>query len=303
MTFSSRRTAIRRGIVAAIAAAELSDFTSSVLFSEALVTYPGIQLYTVDKELKDDIHGTLNTLRRIGYREVEGAGFIGLDPRLFRDALVSADLKCKSTHFFTFGESDPNILFEQANVLGVDYVVSSLIGKFSKKPAGIEMNADDYKSMAEFCNQLGYAAKAAGLQFAYHNHNVEFRNLGHDTVGYDILLKATDPELVKLELDCGWMRAAGFNPIEYFKQYPNRYRMVHIKDFTPRKAPSLSLSRDERPEGTVLGTGFIQYKPILMAAKSSGVVHFYVEQEPPFIGMTALQAAERDYQYLESILK
>jgi hypothetical protein len=39
------------------------------------------------------------------------------------------------------------------------------------------------------------------------------------------------------------------------------------------------------------------------AAKAAGVEHFYVEQEPPFIGMTAMEAATRDYQYLESLSK
>jgi len=31
------------------------------------------------------------------------------------------------------------------------------------------------------------------------------------------------------------------------------------------------------------------------------VEHFYVEQEPPFIGMTALEAATRDYAYIHAL--
>ena len=79
--------------------------------------------------------------------------------------------------------------------------------------------------------------------------------------------------------------------------------MLHIKDFLRPDKLSTSTKGDERPQGTVLGTGFIQYRPILTAAKEAGVEHFYVEQEPPFIGMTAMDAATRDYQYLESLSK
>jgi sugar phosphate isomerase/epimerase len=99
------------------------------------------------------------------------------------------------------------------------------------------------------------------------------------------------------------MVAAGHNPVDYFKRYPNRYRMVHIKDFVRTTQPSTSLKRSEVPQGVVLGTGYIKYKPILVAAAATGVEHFFIEQEPPFIGTTAIQAATKDYQYLESISK
>jgi sugar phosphate isomerase/epimerase len=301
MRLISRRKAIQSGI-ATVATTALLDFTTP-LCAERLVTYPGIQLYTVDKELKADVDGTLKSIQKIGYKEVEGAGFAGLTAKQFRTALDNAGLKCNSTHFFNFGETDPNSLFEQANALGVRYTVSSLMSKFSEKPAGGEMGMDDYKTMADYCNQLGAIAKQTGLQFAYHNHNTEFKDLGQGKIGYDVFIEATDPELVKLELDCGWMMAAGHNPIDYFKRYPNRYRLVHIKDFVRTAKPSTSLQREEVPQGTVLGTGYIEYKPILTAAKTAGVEHFYVEQEPPFIGMTAMEAATQDYQHLESLSK
>lgn len=301
MRLISRRKVIQTGIATAATTA-FPDLTTP-LWAEPLVTYPGIQLYTVDKELKADAGGTLKSIQDIGYKEVEGAGFAGLTAKQFRAALDKAGLKCKSTHFFNFGEADPNSLCDQANVLGAHYTVSSLMSKFSRKPAGVEMGVDDYKAMADFCNQLGATAKTAGLQFAYHNHNSEFKDLGQGRLGYDVFIEATDSNLVKLELDCGWMMAAGHNPIDYFKRYPDRYRMVHIKDFARTAKPSTSLQRDEGPQGTVLGTGYIQYKPILNAAKAAGVEHFYVEQEPPFIGMTAMEAATRDYQYLESLSK
>jgi sugar phosphate isomerase/epimerase len=84
---------------------------------------------------------------------------------------------------------------------------------------------------------VGAKVKAAGLQLAYHNHNFEFKSYGA-TTGYDEFLRLTDPELLKLELDCGWVTVAGKDRIAYLTKYPDRFRLLHIKDFrkgfTPR---------------------------------------------------------------------
>jgi sugar phosphate isomerase/epimerase len=194
------------------------------------------------------------------------------------------------------GSSELGPLFEDAHTVGARYVVSSAL--FSKSG---DQTFDDYRTMADRLNDLGRKAKAAGLQYAYHNHNFEFRKLDGDRIGYDVLLKHTDPELVAFELDCGWIVAAGFSPIEYFSQYPGRYRMLHIKDFVATTGPSTSLAKDERPQGVELGHGHIDYKPILLAAANAGIHDYYVEQEPPFLDMPALAAIKVDYQYLRTL--
>jgi hypothetical protein len=84
------------------------------------------------------------------------------------------------------------------------------------------LTLEDQKVMAEQCNEIGERAKEAGLQLGHHNHNVEFKPLPGGA-GYDNLLRLPDPKLVKLELDCGWMR-------------PVTMRMVGEPE--KRKAPS-----------------------------------------------------------------
>lgn len=151
----SRRKAIKTGIATATAAIFTQGLPKS-LWAKPLVTSPGIQLYTVDKELKADVEGTLKKVKAIGYEEVEAAGFAGLSAKQFRAALDGAGLKCASTHFFDFGSSDPGHLLEEANALGVHYTVSSMMGNFPNKPSG-EMGVEGYKALADYCNQLaGY---------------------------------------------------------------------------------------------------------------------------------------------------
>jgi sugar phosphate isomerase/epimerase len=266
--------------------------------SAALAGSPlGIQLYTVGKELQSDVRGTLSQIAAVGYAEVETAGFAGLTAREFRDEVTRAGLRCHSAHM-QWNVPDLAPIFDDAHALGVNFVVSSAL---FPPGAGGAPTVDDYKKLAAKLNDIALKTRNAGLQYGYHNHNFEFKDLGSGTIGYDILLSETDPSLVQFELDCGWMIAAGFQPIEYFRKYPRRYRMLHIKDFVAGSKISTSLAPGLRPQGTELGRGHIDYKPILDAATRTAVKYIYVEQEPPFPDMPALDAAKVDYDYLRRL--
>ena len=256
----------------------------------------GLQLYSVGVDLEKNPASTLRQIRAIGYERVETAGFAGLTASAFRDQLVRANLICLSTHL-PVGDHDLSPLFEDAHAVGARYVVSSAL----LPPKNGAPTLDDYFSMAERLNDLGRKAKQGGLQCCYHNHNFEFRKLDGDRFGYDLLLQHTDPELVAFELDCGWMVAAGHSPIDYFHRFPGRYRMLHIKDFVATEKPSTSLAKDKRPQGVELGRGHINYKPILLAAAAAGIQDHYVEQEPPFVDMPALDAVKVDYEDLRAL--
>jgi sugar phosphate isomerase/epimerase len=257
----------------------------------------GIQLYTVGKELQSDVRGTLRQIAAIGYTEVETAGFAGLTAREFRDELRRAGIHCHSAHM-QWNVQDLGALFDDAHALGVNFVVSSAL--FSSG-SGDGSTVDGYKKLAAKLNGIAQKTHDAGLRYAYHNHNFEFKDLGAGIIGYDILLSETDPALVQFELDCGWMIAAGSQPIEYFIKYPRSYRMLHIKDFVAGSKIGTSLASGLRPQGTELGRGHIDYKPILDAAAATAVKFYYVEQEPPFLDMSALNAAKVDYEYLRRL--
>lgn len=270
----------------------------------------GIQLWSVQKPLLLDPAGTLARLRKIGYRVVETAGFGSRSVKEFRVLLDHAGLQCPSAHL-DFTNGAPEALFADAHMLGARFVVSSLLrhgtGPAPEMPAGLkqyqdyarDMTLDDAQRTAEIANRLGEKARQAGLRYAYHNHFIEFADQGGDKVAYDVLLQETDPTLVEFELDCGWMIAAGHSPIEYFRRYPKRFPMLHIKDFL---SDSNSVG-DRSPAlraGTELGRGQIDYRPILAAARAN-LRYYFTEQEGPFDRVDELQAAKINYQYLHSI--
>lgn len=265
----------------------------------------GIQLYTVHEAMEEDPAGTLKKIREIGYGEVETAGFGKLSAKQFRQLLDAAGLACPSAHL-QFDINNLGATFEDAHALGAKYAASGSLHSLAvdSKPAATAsksgMSLDEAKRTAELANRIGEAAKRAGLQYAYHNHDAEFADLGTGDVAFDLLLRETNSELVKFEIDCGWMVFGGRNPVDYFKKYPDRFPMIHVKDFLAPHGGNAAAGGAEML-GTELGHGVIDYKPIFAAAKKAGLRHYFAEQEAPFSRMNPLQAARANYDYLHSL--
>ncbi|MGC1484246.1 MAG: sugar phosphate isomerase/epimerase [Candidatus Acidiferrum sp.] len=278
------------------------------MFANPLGKPIGLQLYTVGADLEKDYDGTLRQIAAIGYTEIE----TGVSPKHkaanVKKSLQDAGLRCHSLHM-GFGGMEEAISY--AKEIGAKYVISSVTlprvpepGKFDAKAFMAQLAAltlDDFKTIATRCNEMGEQAKKAGMQFGYHNHNFEFKPLDGGGIGYDVVLRETDPSLVKFELDCGWMAAAGHDPVAYLTKYPTRYRLLHIKDFQPTAGPSVGLDEGVRPKPAELGRGHIDYKPIFSAAKKTEVELYYVEQEPPFTTTPAMEAIKIDYEYLHAM--
>lgn len=280
------------------AAALAPTWLSRRAFANPLGRTVGIQLYTVNIPMREDPAGTLKKLREIGFGEVESAGFGKLSAKQFRELLDDAGLACPSAHL-QFDVNNLGSTFEDAHALGAAYAASG-----SLRPAASSkrsMSLDEAKRTAELTNRIGEAAKRAGLRYVYHNHDFEFADQGGAAVGYDVLLRESDPELVKFEIDCGWMIFAGHDPIDYFKKYPNRFPMIHVKDFLPAHDKSAMAGNSAQMLGAELGHGVVDYKPIFAAAEKAGLQHYFVEQEGPFSRLDQLQAARVDYDYLHSM--
>lgn len=261
----------------------------------------GVQLWSVKAEMDQDFDGTLAQLAKLGYREIESAGLHGRTPQAFREAVVRAGLKPVSAHFSMgdlFGDAAARIA--DARAMGVQWIVASSprpdkpLGEGDWIPAIRDaMTLDAWKKNAAELNRIGAMAKAAGLKLGYHNHPIEFAEYDGQR-GYDVILEHTDPALVKLELDVAWAVAGGVDPIALLKKHADRIRLLHIKGLKAQPAPGTY--GNDFASG-VIGTGdVIDWPPIFAAARKAGVVHAFVEQEPPHIQpiMKSL-AACRDY--------
>jgi sugar phosphate isomerase/epimerase len=266
----------------------------------------GLQLYSVREMLPRDFEGTLKQISAIGYREVEAAGFYGHPASDAKKMMSHANLKCVSAHYsLTDLLKSSDAIIEYAQNIGLEWVICSvpstadaerLSNHPGDRPQDIfpDLTLDDWKWNADQLNQLGRRIKAAGLDFGYHNHTREFRDLDGKT-GFNVLLKETDPEYVTLELDCGWAVAAGQDPVQLLTRSPRRFSMLHVKDL--KSAPA-NTAPDKRMS-TELGNGCIRYGPIFAAARSAGIRHAFIEQEN--FDMPAFIALKVDFDNMRSL--
>ena len=307
MTSSLSRRSLLIRSAAVVAGAQVAGV--SRLFGADAESKPGVQMYMVAAEFKKDPAGTLKQLAGIGYGYVEAFAMAISNIPEFKKMLADAGLGCPSGHF-GFGFMPTEKVLDDASALGVRYAVSSVLPSGPAKSGDVggimqkmnHLTADDFKGMAATANQIGESAKKHGLQFAYHNHNVEFSKFEGEQTGYDILLKETDPALVKLEVDAGWVAAGGGDPAKLIAANADRVKLIHFKDFSTVTPPINELGPAAGGHIVDLGTGVAPLKAAYEAAKKAGVEYFIVDHDPPFKGKTAMEAAKLDYAYVAGLM-
>lgn len=281
---TSRRTFVRTS-AAAFAAAAL-PWNDVLRMKSDRIEKVGVQLYTVRKEMERDFEGTLAKVAGIGFKEVEFAGYFNRSPEQVRNILTTLKLDSPAGHMPYEALADPPTWFQildAANKIGHQYVV------IAWTPQEERRTLDDWKRVAEKFNRAGRAAKEAGLTFAYHNHDFEFKSLGEGAIPFDLLLAETDPELVKIEMDLYWITLGRYDPLQYFARFPGRFPMVHVKDMK---------KGGERPLMVDVGQGDIDFKSIFARRELAGIRHFFVEHDEP---ADPLASVESSYRYLRSL--
>jgi sugar phosphate isomerase/epimerase len=249
----------------------------------------GLQLYTLRGDLSKDPDATLKRVAEIGYKEVETFGyndgkFFGKTPQAFKEQLKSLGMTSPSGHYMPNQlKSGWDKIVDDAATIGQKYMACAYIMPDDRK------KADDYKGFVDLFNKAAETCQKAGIQFVYHNHDFEFQPLDGQ-IGYDIILKGTDPKMVKMELDLYWTIIAGKDPVELFKQNPGRFPLVHMKD----------IAKTEKKEFAEVGTGSVDFQRILDAGKMGGVKHYFVEQDAVVKG-TPLEAIAVSFKNMKKL--
>ena len=236
----------------------------------------GLQLYTLRDLMGKDPEGTLKKVADIGYKEMElfnysDGKYFGKTVKEFAALLKSLGLTAPSGHYTT-GKAMPNVkgtltndwkrAVDDAVTMGQKYMVCSYLFPNER------IKLDDYKAFVDLFNKSAEVVKAAGMQFCYHNHDFEFKEM-EGQIPYDVITSGTDKNLVKLELDLYWATFANQDPIALFKKHPGRFPLWHVKD----------MEKTAEKAFAPVGTGSIDFQRIFDARKTAGMTHFFVEQD------------------------
>ena len=283
---NSRRNFLRGAALTSVA---LSMPFKNELMAMAANSKPfGLQLWSIKQALYKDTMGVLKQVAANGYKKIEGFDgdlglFWGMKNTEFKKVMDDLGMNMVSTHCNDTGNFKSfELKAAAAGEIGLKYIICAFKGP--------QKTLDNFKKFAEEFNTCGEIAKKHGLRFAYHNHDYSFKAMD-GIVPQDLMIKNTDPALVDFEMDLYWTSAAGVDAVAYMDQFPNRFKLVHVKDMTKIATGY---------ESCVIGKGTIDYKTLLPKLAKRGIAHMIVEQEA-YTGTNELDAAKDNAAYMKTL--
>jgi sugar phosphate isomerase/epimerase len=276
---------------------ELLSFSSLILAGAAVCGHAasfnepvGLQLYSLRAEFTRNVPATLEKVRDFGIRNVELAGTYNLSAEKFKDMLDANKLKPVSGHFpFDRYRDDAEGVAHDAKTLGLQYAGCAWI------PHDGDFDEKECRAAAAVFNKAGEMLAKHGVKFFYHCHGYEFLPHGNGTF-MDLLMKETDPKLVRFEMDVFWVKHPGQDPVKWLEKYPKRWELMHVKDMKKGVKGDFTGKSDVSNDVT-LGTGQMDWPAILKAAKQSGVKYYFIEDESP----TAAEQIPQSMKFLKTV--
>ena len=242
----------------------------------------GTQVWPVRDALNKDFDATLKDLAAMGYRTIEMcsppgykfAPLMKLSAAEMRQKIRAAGLRCESSHY-NFGELKDNLdeRIAFAKEMGYTQMVLAAFGIRQGTMA-------DWTAAATALNKMGEATQKAGIQLAFHNHNMEFESIGGELI-FDRLMSTFDPKLVKSQFQVA-VASLGVDPVKVLRKYSGRILSMHLADWSPAEKKLAAV-----------GAGSVDWKELFAAAKAGGVKNYFVEVDPP--------AMKSSYQYLHAM--
>jgi len=253
--------------------------TAILVFSEIgfaqkpLYTAPlGVQTYTFRRSIGNDPAKTLDTIKAMGFTEVEGGGG-RIAPEDFKKLCDERGISIPSTGAdYNQLVKSPDSVVMRAKALGSKYVMCAWI----PHDDGV-LTLENAKKAVDDFNKAGKYLRDNGLIFCYHAHGYEFQPYEDGTL-LDYIVKNTNPEYVSFEMDIFWIQFGGGDPVALLKKYGDRWKLMHLKDM--RKGIKKDLTGGTSQENDVaFGTGQMDIPSILKEAKKLGIKHYFIEDE------------------------
>jgi sugar phosphate isomerase/epimerase len=287
---NTRRKFLQEAAALSIGGTLLTNSSWANIFAGPNLPAPGIQLFTLFNEMDIDTVGALQKVAAAGYKNIESAfskqpGFYGKKSKEFKSLLKDMGMDWRSHHVvgapfrlppgskLPLGPDGQPVKFPVMKNLKdnsqelVDMVAEAEIKYIVCANIPID-TADEIKEAAVILQKAGEQAKKAGLQLVYHNHATEFNTTG-GIVSYDYFLTQISADILKMELDLGWVFKAKKNPVEIFKNNKGRFPLIHVKDM------------DAAGNIVPFGTGSYDFKETFKNVDIAGMKYYFLEQDFP----------------------
>ncbi len=259
-----------------------------------------LQLYSIREVMGDAASyaqkhvQVFKQLKDMGFTGMEAANygdgkFYGVSPEQYKKDLEDAGLKPVSSHA-TYWLSEQEMTnhdftkamawWEQAiaahKAAGMKYIVSPSMR--------MPNNAKDAQTLCDYHNAIGEKCRAAGLLYGFHTHSGEYQNIpGTSTPWIQYMMEHISPDNMFWQMDVYWCVMAQQSPVYWFKKYPGRFKMLHIKD-----------------KYEVGASGMVNYEAIFNNAATAGLQDYVVELEGTDGTIDIMEGVRRSVNYLRA---
>jgi sugar phosphate isomerase/epimerase len=222
----------------------------------------GAQFYSIrdNTTTPEDLKNTFKKIKEIGYEIAQMSAICAIDPELLKSYTEEFDLPITCTHSpYDRIVNDTDKLIEEHKIYGCPTIGLGAMPE--------EFRGENVYKFVQIIKDPIAKIKAAGLNFAYHNHAFEFEAVDGKLI-YDILID----ELPDLDfiIDTYWVKYAGYDYLEYIKKIgAKRIKNVHLKDMA------------SEPKGEICpcGDGVIDFAPVVKLCDEMGIENALVEQD------------------------
>ena len=247
--------------------------------------FVSLQLYTIRDFANQDVTSALRKVKGMGYDFVELAGTYGLEFSELRNILDEIGLAAISAHVqFDALREDLARTVSAYKKLGSEYIIIPSL------PAERLPDGEKYSETKAFLEEFCAVCKQENVTPVYHNHDHEFEKTSGGEFKLDVLFRDL-PELF-VQLDTGWVKAAGQSPEAYIEKYAGRCPVVHLKDTVVNSY----CGYEDRP----VGKGSQNIPRTIEISIAADVVGFVVELDKA-VDQTSLEAAGESREYLKTL--
>jgi sugar phosphate isomerase/epimerase len=269
----TRRHFLQRGAAAAVAL-----IATPSLLADPLGLPIGCQTYPVRASINPDFAGTMKGLSAAGFQTIELCSPFGYKefsslaqykPQELRTMLHDYGLTCISAHFDTselFNHAEERIAW--AKELGLTQMATASLG-FGTLPKGVPPTVGDVSRVTDLFNTFAARAHDAGIIAVLHNEAFETTSIDGKRV-YDMEIERLDAKTVKLQFQVSTMQR-GFDPVDYFTRYPDRYISMHCQDWV--------MTSEGKAKQVPLGKGVVDWRKVFTAAGKAHIQNYFVELE------------------------
>jgi sugar phosphate isomerase/epimerase len=232
----------------------------------------GVCMYSYRQLSSKNMNKSLDVVKSTGFVYVEYWNSYKHSLQEYRRMVDEHGLIPVSCHFdFGLWEKNPEQAVQDAITLGVKYAGTTSLP--CKGGQAVGLTEEEVRHHAEVINRAAKMLAEHGMKFVLHNHSPEFVPYKDGKTMFDLLMELIDPENVVIELDISWaVYPWKANPVEIIKKYPNRIKLIHLRDITLPPDGS-------RPCSVPIGKGVLPIKEILLAAQEAGVEYYLIEDD------------------------